>query len=455
MGWFRLFVLVALCLGRSQIALAQAEDPDKAAALAAEVAALELELAENPKDVDLQLKLAFRLSWQNKPKQARTHAEAVLAIASEYWDAHVLLARLDAWTGRYKEAREHLRLVLAADAKNRDALLVKADVELWSKHYDRSEEAVLSLIELEPSADLYYRLAQIALIRMDPVRARGLANRALELDPDHARAKALRSDIQYLKFYATGQTEFYPAIVGEGRQAYSQSFVLSLMPGGSLGVALVYDFHRRFGTDNHRVGARINLRLSDDLILSTFLRGGKVLVLPDWSADIGFVYKLSSDFALGAKYNWDKMHWPGTLHRGTGSVSSQVSKAMLLEAEYFGGVMRHCGISEFVQGVALKSRWKISRLGLGFRYGFGTEVERPPLPAYLQGRLDEDFCLDDLGMEVDGSPLDLAETRAHDLGAEAALQITGSTVLQGGYGIQLRFDNSEVHIFHLSLQQAI
>ena len=422
--------------------------------LSAEILELEASLELTPENVDLRLKLAYRLSWQGRGPEARSQAEKVIEAAPEYWDAHILLARVSSWEKSYAEAREFLRPVLEAEPKNITALELLVTISMWSRDWDTAEQTLETLLRSKPKAEYHYQLAQIAMEKLDPLRARREAGRALELDPDHERAIALRRNVDLVKLYATSQMEFFPALVGENRRAFSQTLVASFLPGSSLGVALRYDFSRRFETDNHRFGARINLQATDDVIISTALRGGSTSVLPQWSGDIGAVHRITRDFSVGARYNIDLMTWPGTLHRGTALVTSQIDEHVLLGAQYFGGVMRHCGDSEFVQGASIKSRFSRGRWAAELRYAFGTELERPALPQFLQGRLGDDFCLDDLGQDISGSPIDLSETRAHELGASGSVQLGSATLLLAGYGIQLRFDDSEVHLTHISLQRA-
>lgn len=447
----RLLCLVALItLERFGFA---APESEKTSDFAGEVEVLQAKLIKAPDDVDLRLKMASRLSWLKRYPEARIEAQKVIDAAPRYWDAHILIARIDAWEGEYADARQRLETILEAVPDHKEALTLSADIGLWSKNFDESAAAVERLIETKPTAALYYRLAQIAVERMDPLKARGYADKALALDPNHKQARILRDQVLFAKAYATSHMEFFSDIVGEERQAWGQKLAIAILPGSSLGVTLSYEFHHRFATNNHRFGGRLNLRASDKLVISTFLRGGFVEVLPKWSADIGLSYQLKPSINVSGRYSLDSMKWPGVLHRGTVSVSSQINDTTLLQAQYFGGVMRHCNEDGFVQGVTLLSRWKFKRIGFGAHYSFGTELERPPLPALLEGRLDDDFCLDELGQEVSGSPVDLAETRAHDMGGLASLTF-GKTQLQAGYSIQLRFNDTEVHIFHLSLQKA-
>src|SRR5690606_33292126 len=112
---------------------------------------------------------------------------------------------------------------------------------------------------------------------------------------------------------------------------YSQTLVLSLIPASRVGVALTYDFHRRFATDNHRFGGRINLKASERLLVSAFFRGGSVKVLPKWSADLGIAHKLSPGLTASTRYNLDTMTWPGKLHRAAISLGAQVHKSTFVE----------------------------------------------------------------------------------------------------------------------------
>ena len=67
-----------------------------------------------PSDLDLRLQLATKLSWRARRGEARLHALEVIRQAAHYWDAHVLVARLDAWDKNYAAARARLQTVLRA-----------------------------------------------------------------------------------------------------------------------------------------------------------------------------------------------------------------------------------------------------------------------------------------------------------------------------------------------------
>ncbi len=443
--------LLSLTIGVTLMVLGS--QPVEADDLSTKVAALRLALEKNPDDVDLRLKLAFHLSWQGEGDRARKLAEQVIALAPEYWDAHILRARMTAWGGAFTEAREQLAPALAANPENREALKLLALIAIWAHDWSTAERTLNALIAKEPSAELYFQLAQVAVAKLDPLEARHKAGKALSLDPDHPRARALRQHVKLVKLSSTTQLEVFSALRGENRHAYSQVLLASLLPGAALGAVLRYDFSRRFGTDNHRLGARLNLRADEDLLFSVFLRGGKTKVLPRWSADVGVTRRMNPTVSLGARYNLDSMSWPGTLHRGTGILTVAPGRHLLLGAQYFAGVMRHCGESNVVQGVRVRSRLTRGRVAAELRYAFGTELERPALAPFLEGRVGSDFCVDET--ESDGSPLDLAETRAHEVGGTASVEVRSlSLLLLGGYAMQLRLDDTRVHITHLSLQRS-
>ncbi len=443
----QLLAALALCM-----ALVLGAQPAQADDLDTQVSDLRLALEKNPDDIDLRLKLAFHLSWQGEGEKARELAEQVIAIAPKYWDAHILRARMTAWSGALAEARQQLDPVLVASPENREALQLLVTIAIWAEDWTTAESTLNDLIAKEPSAELYFQLAQIAVAKLDPLEARHKAGKALSLDPDHPRARALRQQVKLLKLSSTTQLELFSALQGENRHAYSQVLLASILPGAALGAVLRYDFSRRFATDNHRLGARLNLRADEDLLFSIFLRGGKTKVLPRWSGDVGVTRRLSPHVSLGARYNLDSMAWPGTLHRGTGILTIAANKHLLLGAQYFAGIMRHCGESNFVQGVRVRSRLTHGRMMAELRYAFGTELERPALAPFLEGRVGSDFCANKAG---DDSPLDLEETRAHEVGGTASVEVHSlSLAILGGYALQLRLDDTKVHIAHLSLQRS-
>jgi hypothetical protein len=110
--------------------------------------------------------------------------------------------------------------------------------------------------------------------------------------------------------------------------------------------------------------------------------------------------------------------------------------------------MRHCGESDLVEGAGVALTFTRPRFDIGGRYAFGMELERPPLPAYLAGRFDDNVCNDDLPEE---DALELIDTRAHELGGHALYRFAGRFYARSGYSINLRFSGEEVHMFHLAL----
>lgn len=424
-------------------------------AIDAEIEELRRKLARHPEDVDIKLKLAFRLSWRNRRYEAKLLALEVIAIAPKYWDAHILASRLDAWRGDFKAARQRIDSVLETQPDNEDALTIAANIGLWSKSYRYGEEAVRALLEIKPTADRYYRMAQLEQVQGNLIAAKRYARKALALDPEHKRAEDLQLEITHLRLYAISEAQIYPALPGDARYGYSETFVLAILPGSKIGWALSYEFANRFNTQNHRFGARLNYQLLEPLIAFAYLRGGITEVVPAWTGYLGADYRITDAVNLGGRYTFDKMKWPGTLHRLGAAGGIQVSKTMRLDADYFAGLMRHCGNNDFIQGVRISSTIDFKGLQAIVRYAFGVEVEQPPLPAYLEGRFGDDFCLDELGSELMGAGLKLVETRSQELAAQLSMKLGASTVLQGGYGIQLRFDNTEVHSFNLSVQQSL
>lgn len=430
---------------------ARAEREVRRTALAAEIDALREQLRQHPRDVDIQLRLAFRLAWTDHRTEARALALEVLRRAPGYWDAHLLVARIDAWNGDHDAARARVKAVLAARPRWLEALSLAADIGLWSHHYIDAERAARAMIAIEPTADAYYRLAQIAHARMRLVDALELTGEALALDPDHAPSRRLRDDIALIRVIAGSSVDIFPIAQPEFRYGFSQSLAVSVFPRGRWSVSASYEYDHRFATDNHRIGLLADWRATDQLTLSAFARTGWVEVVPERTVFVSAVQELDPRFAAGVRYTYDGMKWPGQLHRFHLTSHAQVYDQLALGAELAAGALRHCGRSDFVQSVLVSGLYSRGRTSVGIRYAYGVEVERPPLPVYLEGRFGDDVCAAD----VEEGVTEVITTRAHDVAAHAALTINRHLALRAGYGIQLRFSGEEVHMFHLVLRGEI
>ena len=416
-----------------------------------EIDALKEKLLEVPNDVDVRLKLALRLAWAGDRTRARQQAKRVVRRAPQYWDAHLLLARLDAWQGQYLSAKKRLATVMAAQPDLKDGLLLAADVGLWSGDYGYARAAIAQLEQIEPTADLYTRLAVIEHKQLRYVKAYRLAGRALKLDPEHKQARQLRADTKFVTADLSTEFEVFPTDDPNLALAVGETLTVTVLPRSRVSYTAMYEYRWRFRTHNHRLALRADWRVTPKLTLTGLVRSGFVHVVPSFTAYAAADYQFSPRYSAGVQYIFDKMTWPGQLHRVRVNGGVQLEKNMRLNGAYYAGLLRHCGTNDLLQGVLLRNTWIRKPFEAYVQYAFGMELERPPLPAYLRGRFDDDVCLGD---EFPGAPsLALVDTRAHEVGGQLLWHINKKTILRGGYGIQLRFGGDEVHLGHIAVRR--
>lgn len=351
--------------------------PDARATEDEERQRLEAALTSRPEDVDLLLELAQVHARAGRRAPARALAQRVTERAPEYWDAHVLLARLDAWDGRYAEALDRLERVLAAVPRLSEALHLRADVELWSGALVDARSTLQALVEREQSAELYYRLAQVEYERMHYWASWEATGRALELDPLHARARALREEIVLVRADLLLEVERLPLLTDPWAQA--EILAITLLPSAFLSFSLTHELRHRFGTWNQLLAAELGYRISRRLrvgAMGGFGAPAPVLsksIVGGWAA-LELLQPL--DVRLG--YRYDRIALPGDLHRV--SIDAGLRLPLRLRAE-LGYTLAH------VQGVGAEAAllhgaraglyFEADRLGAQLEYAAGSQVDRP------------------------------------------------------------------------------
>lgn len=418
---------VALALGAAALAPPAARaQPD----LGAEIEALRAELAERPGDVDARLRLAFRLSWAGQAEAARSEALRVVEAAPRYWDAHVLIARVDAWQKRYADARARLAEVLAAAPELRAARLLAADVEIWARRPEAARALLAPLPDDDPEA--LYRRALIARLRGNPWAVHRFAGALAASAPDDARAQRLLDDSTRLRAAGGLELEIFPDAMPADRLAYAAITGLGVFVTGDWSAGFGYEYRRRFSTDNHRVWLRSDWRASRSLGLMAFVRAGIVEVVPAITGIAQLEWAPSPALALRGRYVYDKMPWPGHLHRADLAADVLVRGSLHAELGATGGVLAHCGERDLVGAGRGGLRWQRPRWWLRGEYAYGVELERPVLPGYLDGDAGAAFC------DGPGAFFDLVDVRAHQLAATFSWQIAPKLALRLGYAFQRR-----------------
>lgn len=83
-----------------------------------------------PENLDLKFRLAAQLSWRGQREEARDLAEQIVKANPQYFDAQILIVRIDLWDGKLDEAFARISKVLARQPKNRDAVLLWTQIRL-------------------------------------------------------------------------------------------------------------------------------------------------------------------------------------------------------------------------------------------------------------------------------------------------------------------------------------
>ncbi len=376
-----------------------------------------------PDDLDAQLKLATRLSWKGERAEARTIAAAIVAKAPGYTEALVLLARLEGWDGDYPAALEHLRIARLVAPSDPSAIELEQDLLLWSGKLNEAKEAVLSALQKKDSVELYYRLAQIEYERLHYLAAYQAAQAALDRDPTHLRAKALKRDISLAsaELYEEGEhlagTPF----------AWAQIISVTALPRSFLSLTLVEELRHRFGELNQRLGAQVDWRPTKDQTLTLFgAFGAPATQISKASVGLRFMTQILPFLDGAAQYSYDRIQLPADLHRVRLDVGVKLPAGLRAEAAYTLGVVAEGTSPHLIHGVLLRGLYEAKTWSAALHYAAGAEIFRISV-------LD---ALDSL--------------TSHEIGAQMSFFVLEKLQLTGGFDLQLRTNDTRVYRWHLS-----
>ncbi len=412
----------------------------------AEVVALRHRLSEQPGDVDTRFALALRLSWMGELAAARSEASAVIAAAPRYWDAHLLLGRVDAWSGHFDAARARVLAILDQDPGHVEARRLAVDIELWQERPKQAQARARDLVAVDDSAESRYASARAAALAMRPIEVRSWARRTMALKPKHAGARELLAAAYYVRLTSATEFELFPK--GDNRFAIGELLLATLFPTAKWSVVAGYDYRLRFGTENHRGQLGGAYRLNSKMSIDGMVRGGSTVVVPELSAGLGFNLRRWQHYAFSVRYLGDKMPWPGQLHRIVLSAGAGLPAGFEVGARYEGGILRYCSVSDPVQSLTLRGDWSRGKFGAGLRYGFGMELDRAPLPPFLAERFGDDVCRSE---GQDGVDLSLRDTRAQIAGGYVGYQHKQRFSLRLGYVANYRLTGDLIHAGALTL----
>ena len=409
-----------------------------------EIQQLESRLQKYPGDLDIQLQLALRLSWKGDLDRAYQLGREVVTRAPEYRDAVLLLARIEGWRGQYDRARERLTTLLNSSA-DRETRLALADVELWSQNGEAAELVLAPLAaETDNDADLLYRLALAAMQQKRIWKARRIADRAIDLDNNHERAKRLRDEIVRLRGDLSTDYEFIDSVDPSVRQAYGITATGTGYIDSKLTVTGQYEYRFRFNTHNHRFAARSDWRFAKKWAAIGYLRTGVVEVVPTWTAQAAVEY-VPRGYAFRIQYQFDKLPWPGQLHRLRFAADVGINDNIFAIGAIDTGILKNCSDYQPARTLHAGGRYQ-GRLGyIQGTYSYGVELERPPLPGFVEGQFGNNVCDPAIAVQFPGLNLALVDTSVHQGALVGIWKLRKRLFVRLGYSIQIRGEAGQVH----------
>jgi hypothetical protein len=141
------------------------------------------------------------------------------------------------------------------------------------------------------------------------------------------------------------------------------------------------------------------------------------------------------DFAPGAsitgRYTYDDMPWPGQLHRITLEAGHDLPYQLRVDGSVSGGLLDSCGTWQKIYGADIQVSYVQPHWQVGLKVAHYTELDRPPLPAFLEGMYGAAVCPSELGSNA--GLLDLSSVEATDAALVATYQLDHRDTLAASY----------------------
>ncbi|MBZ0237292.1 MAG: hypothetical protein K8M05_33515, partial [Deltaproteobacteria bacterium] len=282
-----------------------------------------------------------------------------------------------------------------------------------------------------------YRQAQLAAAERDPRATRRLARRILAIDPAHAGARGLVRSVFYASVESATELEVYPGAYAQ-RLAVGETVTASVFPGARWSATMIYEYRRRFATNNQRFAVRGDWRVNERLSILGLVRAGVVEVVPLLTA-LAEARVDQRGWVLGGRYVYDRMPWPGELHRAQAMVGAPLGRGLRVDAEGFLGVLRGCDEVRPVWGARGRLAWSGRRWELGGGGGYGLEADRGTTAALV-----DDPCV--------GTTRDLVELEVVAGGLDVQRRFGPRWSARVGYGLELRPASVRVHLASLAVR---
>jgi tetratricopeptide (TPR) repeat protein len=400
---------------------------------------IEQALEADPKNVDLELRLALVLAREGELEAARTEAEKVASAAPEYWDAHLLLARIDGWQERYDEALRRVEKVLEKQPTNREAAYLKLDLLTWKGDVEAANHIIDELLAKgHATADLYYRKAELEQQALRSLSAYRYAKSALAVDPGHEPARELAKNTRLAAIYFAHELEYFDYRNTEPGQKWGYGFTAAVqaLPRARISLSLLDTFRYRFQDANNQVGLEAVFRPARRLDLTLRgLAGAPAVVVPRATGFVSARVELWKRLDATLSYQIDLLPWPrnrpAILERPALDVGVFVHPFVRLGAGYTPGLFHHCGEpARLTHGARCGVIFDNGDVTASLTYGYGEEYERN------DALRDAPPTCEDL---ISSAILvqSLVGVTSHTIGLAASKKLTRTVTLRGGYALSM------------------
>ena len=278
----------------------------------------------------------------------------------------------------------------------------------------------------------------MALHDRDFGRARALAGEALRLDPGHEGARRLRDDVERVWATAVTSIEAWPEAASRWGGGAARALVLH--PRWPLSLAASYEYLRRYGTDNHRVGLEATWRATPAFSLLAGVRGGAVHAVPAFTANLRADWQLAPPFGAGLFYELDDMRGPGQENQVGVEARWQVVGRLGLEAAGGVGRLAACGASELSWMGRGRVTASVARVQAFLQYAYGSELDR-------MAASGEETC------PAAGQPA-LFRQQSQDVGGGAWIDLSARTALRASYDYVKFSEGNQLHLVSVALREA-
>ncbi len=406
-------------------------------------------LYAHPDDVDARLRLALMLSWRGDRAGARVHATRVVTQTPEYWEAHMLLARLDAWDGAYASARARLGRIPEDAPGEPGRLRMLADMAIWGGEPLKARPYLQELLTYDKSAGIHYRLAVIEQQELNHFSAWRAARRALKVEPGHGAALRLRDSTRLISTDLLYEVEVSPDL--ESGQTIGHGTVVSAtwLPRARWSATLTDEYRYRYGTHNNRVTLSGDWRATKDITVGASLGvGAPAEVVSKFTAGARITLPFAGIFDAGAGYTFDMPPWGGHLHRTRLDLGVAFPKGFSADVTYTLGLLARCGNADDLHGTGFAGHWEHGPLTMSLHYGYGLELDRPPVP--VKSLFTEEGCL--IKDRPYASHTDPVELSTHNMGVDFKYKLNERVTLRGGFDTVVRTNETQVHTSRVAIR---